>query len=55
MGRYAPASGLEGRTIYCDDNLFRLASLPSESVDLIYLDPPFFSNKFYEGVCPHSG
>ena len=34
--------------IYCDDNLKRLADrecFPDESVDLIYLDPPFFSNK----------
>ena len=26
----------------------RLSDLPTESVDLIYLDPPFFSNKEYE-------
>lgn len=26
--------------IHCDDNLERLAKLPSESVDLIYLDAP---------------
>src|SRR3954452_8997026 len=24
--------------------------LPDESVDLIYLDPPFFSNRFYEVI-----
>jgi DNA modification methylase len=36
--------------IYCDDNRYRLASLPPESVDLIYLDPPFFSNRFYEVI-----
>lgn len=36
--------------LYCDDNLARLSSLPSESVDLIYLDPPFFSNRFYEVI-----
>lgn len=43
-------SVLTPRTIYCDDNLFRLATLPADSVDLIYLDPPFFSNKFYEVI-----
>jgi DNA modification methylase len=36
--------------IYCDDNLARLARIPSESVDLIYLDPPFFSNQNYEVI-----
>src|SRR5438132_2255842 len=36
--------------IYCDDNLIRLAMLPRESVDLIYLDPPFFSNRQYEVI-----
>jgi DNA modification methylase len=36
--------------LYRDDNLERLASFPSDSVDLIYLDPPFFSNRSYEVV-----
>lgn len=36
--------------LYRDDNLERLAALPSKSVDLIYLDPPFFSNRFYEVI-----
>src|ERR1700722_18299012 len=35
---------------YCNDNLERLAALPGESVDLIYLDPPFFSNRVYEVI-----
>ena len=34
--------------IYCEDNLERLSRLPSEAVDLVYLDPPFFSNRDYE-------
>ncbi|WP_375479211.1 DNA methyltransferase [uncultured Jatrophihabitans sp.] len=34
--------------LYCDDNLARMATLPSESIDLVYLDPPFFSNRVYE-------
>lgn len=34
--------------IYRDDNLACLPDLPDESVDLIYLDPPFFSNRYYE-------
>lgn len=32
------------------DNLEVLRALPSESVDLIYLDPPFFSNRHYECI-----
>lgn len=36
--------------IDCGDNLQRLARLAPESVDLIYLDPPFFSNKKYEVI-----
>lgn len=32
------------------DNLEVLKTLKSESVDLIYIDPPFFSNKKYEVV-----
>ncbi len=32
------------------DNLDSLKKLESESVDLIYLDPPFFSNRSYEVI-----
>lgn len=41
---------METEVIYCDDNLRRLAMLPPNSVDLIYLDPPFFSNRHYEVI-----
>ena len=44
------ATTIETSVVYCDDNLSRLAALPSESVDLIYLDPPFFSNRNYEVI-----
>ena len=37
------------------DNLEILKSLPSESIDLIYLDPPFFSNKNYEIIWGDKG
>ena len=30
------------------DNLEILKNMESESIDLIYLDPPFFSNRQYE-------
>jgi DNA modification methylase len=46
----APVSYLETSVLYCDDNLRRLSQFPSECVDLIYLDPPFFSNKHYEVI-----
>lgn len=42
----APDTGV----LYCDDNLARLARMPAESVDLVYLDPPFFSNRVYEVI-----
>jgi DNA modification methylase len=45
-----PGGHLETGVIYCDDNLARLAILPAESIDLIYLDPPFFSNRHYEVI-----
>ena len=36
------------RTIWTGDNLPVMRGMNSESVDLIYLDPPFNSNKTYE-------
>lgn len=37
----------KNRTIFCNDNLYILRGLDTESVDLIYLDPPFNSNRNY--------
>jgi len=34
-------------TLYTNDNLYVLSGLDSESVDLIYLDPPFNSKRTY--------
>lgn len=31
--------------LICGDNLEEVAKLPKESVDLIYISPPFFTNK----------
>ncbi len=45
-----PVAFLETGVIYCDDNLHRLSLFPAECVDLIYLDPPFFSNRNYEVI-----
>jgi len=36
--------------LICGENLEELAKLPKESVDLIYIDPPFFTHKKYEVV-----
>lgn len=45
-----PVGYLETGVIYCGDNLKRLSEFPTDSVDLIYLDPPFFSNRQYEVI-----
>ncbi len=37
------------------DNLEILKTLESESVDLIYFDPPFFSNRNYEVIWGDKG
>ncbi len=34
--------------IYCGDNLEQLKKLPDGCIDLIYIDPPFNSNRNYE-------
>jgi DNA modification methylase len=36
------------RVIYCGDNLVQLPRLPDACVDLVYIDPPFNSNRNYE-------
>jgi len=41
------SSLLDTRVIYCGDNLEQLAKLPDACVDLIYIDPPFNSNRNY--------
>ncbi len=39
---------VDTRVIYCGDNLDQLPKFPDECVDLIYIDPPFNSNRNYE-------
>ena len=39
---------VENRTIFEGDNLHILRGLDSETIGLIYLDPPFNSNRTYE-------
>ena len=43
-----PSALLDTRVIYCGDNLEQLRKLPAACVDLIYIDPPFNSNRNYE-------
>jgi DNA modification methylase len=45
-----PVGYLETDVLHCDDNLHVLAQFPPECIDLIYLDPPFFSNRLYEVI-----
>ena len=42
-----PKPSFVDKTIWTGDNLDILRGLNSESVDLIYLDPPFNSNRNY--------
>ena len=39
---------VDTRVVYCGDNLDQLRKLPDGCVDLIYIDPPFNSNRNYE-------
>jgi hypothetical protein len=46
--RLKPSALVDTRVIYCGDNLEQLKKLPDACVDLIYIDPPFNSNRNYE-------
>ncbi|MBA3350904.1 MAG: site-specific DNA-methyltransferase [Pyrinomonadaceae bacterium] len=39
---------VDTRVIYCGDNLEQLRKLPPACIDLVYIDPPFNSNRNYE-------
>ncbi len=41
---------LEPNRLFFGDNLHVMRMLPSESIDLIYIDPPFFSGKIYNVI-----
>src|SRR5437660_11843060 len=43
-----PSPVIDTRVIYCGDCLEQLRKLPDACVDLIYIDPPFNSNRNYE-------
>ncbi len=38
---------MEANVIYCGDCLLKLKEIPADSIDLIYIDPPFSSNRNY--------
>jgi len=42
-------------TLYTNDNLFILIGLNSNSIDLIYLNPPFNSKRFYSAPIGKGG
>jgi len=42
-----PSAVIDTRIIYCGDCLDQLRKLPGGCVDLIYIDPPFNSNRNY--------
>ena len=41
---------LSPHQLFLGDNLYVLRQLPNECVDLIYIDPPFFSNRNYTQI-----
>jgi adenine-specific DNA-methyltransferase len=43
-----PSVLVDTRVIYCGDNLEQLKKFPAACIDLIYIDPPFNSNRNYE-------
>jgi DNA modification methylase len=45
---HRPSALVDTRVIYCGDNLDQLPRLPEGCIDLIYIDPPFNSNRNYE-------
>ncbi len=43
-----PSAVVDTRVIHCGNNLGQLKKLPDACIDLIYIDPPFNSNRNYE-------
>jgi 16S rRNA G966 N2-methylase RsmD len=46
--RLKPSALVDRRVIYCGDNVEQPRKLPDGCVDLVYIDPPFNSNRNYE-------
>ncbi len=47
-GRKKRSAVVDTGVVYCGDNLDQLRKLPDGCVDLVYIDPPFNSNRNYE-------
>jgi site-specific DNA-methyltransferase (adenine-specific) len=41
---------IKTNTLFQGDNIFIMSRLPSEFVDIVYLDPPFFTQKNYKNI-----
>ncbi|MBI5395935.1 MAG: site-specific DNA-methyltransferase, partial [Verrucomicrobia bacterium] len=54
MSAPKPSAVVDTRVIYCGDNLATLPKIPDACVDLIYVDPPFNSNRNYEVFWPET-
>ena len=48
MTKRRPSALIDTKVIYCGDNFEHLGRMPDACVDLIYIDPPFNSNRNYE-------
>jgi len=48
VAKSAPKPAVDTEIIYCGNNLDKLPELPDRCADLIYIDPPFNSNRNYE-------
>ncbi len=48
MGRAKSSALVDTRVVWCGDCLEQLRRLPDACVDLVYIDPPFNSNRNYE-------
>jgi DNA modification methylase len=46
---------MDANKLYLGDNLEILKSIKNDTVDLVYLDPPFFSNRNYEVIWGDEG
>lgn len=45
-----PVNYLETGVLHCGDNVDLLGKFPAACVDMIYLDPPFFTGRVYEVI-----
>jgi site-specific DNA-methyltransferase (adenine-specific) len=46
---------VDTQVVYCGDNLDLLRKMPDRCIDLVYIDPPFNSNRDRSAVCGKTG